>query len=92
MWKYSQIFSNGHTVRGIWHQTSCHNDIAYIAASIGLGLYHYQGHGNDFFPGGGGVKNVYMPSDNHNLGGHMQAYPVHAFETKSWGGGAIAPP
>ena len=49
-----------------------------------------QGLGNDFFLGGGG-KNVDMPSDCQNLGGHRH---IHPLETKSWGGGncPLAPP
>ena len=38
---------------------------------------------NDFFLGGGGGKNVDMPSDCQNLGGHRHSHPI---ETKSWGG------
>ena len=45
-----------------------------------------QGHGNDFF--WGGDKNVDMPSDCQNLGGHRH---IHPLETKSSGGGQLPP-
>ena len=52
--------------------------------------HRVRGAGTIFFLGGGGGKNVDMPSDCQNLGGGEQAYPFHW--DKMLGIAPLAPP